>query len=269
MDNTTLTEEILPSHSFPSPERVSEIDRCIIVLDKSPAFLEIMKSSFQSVGIPLEDNSSHSIKYEIINAHAGRTSFQLLSLLDNKTLQEPEELPQELLKWASEGKKGITAIYLRTKCLDEVYLKLKNKGIPLSEPSRGYYQKDKEKKSNPWRTLDLPPLESIPLLIRWIQYDPMIWNLIHSGLKPNSKDLSGIEGLDSLRIMGTLSDNDKKLLEQIFENIWKHNGNISLKKGEISFTKAPKTHFAFKAAAKKEEFKNKSLNISNFSIDVS
>lgn len=246
--------------------KISEMDHFVTLIDDSEVVFNIIKMGFEQAGFPVGMEAGKSGEnFSTVTVFSGRSYLELLQISKDGAPDWPDEINQ----WNREGKRGILMLFLRAKDLDEIYNELKTRGIPVNEPYRDYYKSDGEKKSFPWRFMDLPVMGQIPLWIRWIQYDTMLWNMHHTGLKPNSRDLSGIDGFDSLKITGSFSDDDFQLLEKIFPELKENEENsVILRNGNLTFKKGDRTHFAFRASTENGNYKGQSMNAFNFSIDV-
>ena len=243
-----------------------EMDHFITLVDDRETVFDELKLKFEDAGFPVNTEAGKGREaFKTVTVHIGRSYFELLRIIGGNA----PDWDKEFNNWYNNGVRGVVVLFLRSKNLDKVYHDLQGNGVYAREPYRDYYQKGHEKKSFPWRFLDLPPIENLPLWIRFIQYDTMLWNILRSAPRPNSKDLNKVKEIQSLKISGPFTGEDFDFLQKVFPELKENNtGKVNLRKNSIIFEKSEKTAFLFEAPTQDEKWTGKSVNVYNFSLNT-
>ena len=241
-----------------------EMDHFITLVDDKKTVFENLKSEFEDAGFPMNIDAGKSGEgFKTVTLHVGRSYFELLRIIDGNAPQWPDEVEE----WFNEGIRGIVMLFLHSKEIDAIYKILQNNGLFVKEPYRDYYTLNREQKSFPWRFLDLPIIGSLPLWIRFIEYDTMLWNILRANPRPNSKFVNGVRKFDSLRISGPFTPEDMTMLEKVFPELKTNKrGKAQIHGGSLFFEPAKETNFRFEASAGREEYSGKSVEMYNFQI---
>jgi len=246
--------------------KISEIDHFVTLVGDSDKIFKDMKPIFEEAGFPMSLKTGKGGKdFQTITVHIGQSYFEFLRLIGGRS----DGWADEVNKWYEDNIRGVVILFLHSKNLEEIYQEMRRKKIFINEPYRDYYWVGREKKSFPWMYLDLPAIGSIPLRIRWVQYDTMVWNMVRIGPKPNSRDLNGADHFSLLKISGPFNEHDFALFKKVFQSIGDNNNNtVNLRTGSLVFEKSDKTHFEFTAPTNKKKYQGKSVEIYNFNIKV-
>ncbi|MCD4783467.1 MAG: hypothetical protein K8T10_06515 [Candidatus Eremiobacteraeota bacterium] len=249
-----------------NPVLSSEIDHLVALVDDSEYIFEKIKKEFEKSGFPVSLNSGKEGKnFKTITPFVGRSYFEMLRLLGGAS----DECPDCVNQWNKGGVRGVVMLFLRVKDLDVIYKTLCQNKVYVKEPYREYYGVKRNKKSMPLRYLDLPIIEDLPLWIRWIQYDTMMWNMLRTGPKPNSKNVNGVDHFDSIKIKGPFTSEDFSLLEKVFPKIGDGEINqVNLRNSKLLFEKSKKTGIEIVALTDDDDYIGKQMKMYNFDIKV-
>lgn len=249
-----------------NPVLSSEIDHLVTLVDDSEDIFEKIKEEFEKSGFPVSlDSGKEGGDFKTITPFAGRSYFEMLRLMGGAS----DELPDCVNQWYKYGIRGIVMLFLRVKDLNAIYKTLCQKKVYVKEPYREYYGAKREKKSMPWRYIDLPIIEDLPLWIRWIQYDTMMWNMLRAGPKPNSKDVNGVDHFDSIKIKGPFTSQDLSLLEKVFPEIGEGETNmVNLRNSKLIFEKSEKTGIEIVTLTDRSSYVGRQVEMENFIVKV-
>lgn len=243
-----------------------EMDHFVTLVDDKTNIFQQVKPDFEDAGFPVSLDSGKSGEgFKTVTIHIGRSYFELLRIIGGNASQWPDEVEE----WFSEGVRGVVMLFLHSREIDSIYKILQGNNLFVKEPYRDYYTLNREKKSYPWRFLDLPVIGSLPLWIRFIEYDTMLWNILRANPRPNSKYVNGVEKIDSLRISGPLTNEDMTMLDKVFPELKTNKrGKAALRSGTLFFEKSKKTGFIFECSAGKEEYSGNSIQRYNFKVNI-
>lgn len=245
---------------------ICEMDHFVTLVDNKENIFPNLKTDFEDAGFPISLESGKSGEgFKTVTLHIGRSYFEFLRIAGDNTSQWDPVVEE----WFGEGIRGVVMLFLHSREIDVIYKNLHNNGLFVKEPYRDYYSTGGEKKSFPWRYLNLPIIGSLPLWIRFVEYDTMLWNMLRANPRPNSKFVNGVELIDSLRISGPFTSKDIKMLEKVFPELKSNKrGKAQLRKGSLFFERAKNTGFAFECSAGNDEYSGRTIQRYNFSINV-
>ena len=211
--------------------RYSSLDHVTILLPGGGEGPGKARDSLGRAGFPFSDSSGRRGEgFVTYNTFVGRQYLEMLEI-SGKT---SENWTDDYQRWYAGGYAGVTGITLATKGIEKVWHNLKSAGVNVGKPMRGEYGKNREKKSLPFLTLQAPVIENLPLVISWVQRDPMLENLLASGPKPNSRTGGGARAIDVVEIRGPFTDDDLAMTEKIF-NGFKAGVPVELGRGKLIF----------------------------------
>ncbi len=242
-------------------EDLSYLDHIVLLSSNLKAQVNAWQVALEQVGFLLsEDFYRKDETFESLRIFAGREFIEIANI------KSPSfRWHKSVSKWAEEGKKGLVCVVFRTYNLDFVYRLLEGK-VYVEKPYREEYVYHRYNRSTPWKFLDLPPLENFPLLIRWIERDTMVDNMMASGPSPNSRDIGGVEEISELHLKAPFSESDFSLLKKVFPSM--EHGDVSLKKGKICFKQGNLPKAILKAYPKEGKYSNNSVKIENLYIET-
>jgi len=247
-----------------NPVLSSEIDHLVTLVDDSNNIFKRIKKVFEESGFPVSlDSGKEGKDFRTITPFVGRSYFEMLRLMGGIS----NEWPPCVNQWYKYGIRGVVMLFLRVKDLNSIYKFLCKREIYVKEPYREYYRAKREKKSMPWRYLDLPIIEDLPLWIRWVQYDTMMWNMLRACPKPNSRDVNGVNHFETIRIKGPFTSRDMLLLENVFPEIVENNENeVCLRNGKLSFEKSDKTEMEIVTPTDRSLYTGRDITMYNYKV---
>lgn len=247
-------------------DQLCSLDNFTIFIPDEENELYRIKENTEKAGFPITlESETHKEDRRTGNLFIGRQYLQFFKV--NKSISSA--FSEALKRWSSEGKIGVVAMELRTRSLDVIYNILRRRGVYIKEPYRPQYSMKKEKKSYPWRYLDLPALENLPLQIRWIERDPMVENMIASKPRPNSIQKNGAREISKVTVSGPFTDRDLEMIKMVFPGTAPDSGNYTeLKSGSINLEKSDNTKFVFETPTTNETFVDREVNLYNFRLRV-
>lgn len=128
------------------------------------------------------------------------------------------------------GHRGLICLMIEVDNLDEIYQRLCNKGVNLTQPEwlefKWFFNLFTRRM--PWRNSYAPFFENVPFQIGFQEMkDDQARDFMHQYMVPNAKD-HGINGIYQVIIKGPYSENDFKLIELLFDQVKISNHQIDV-----------------------------------------
>lgn len=170
------------------------------------------------------------------------------------------------------GHRGLICIMLDVENIDEVYSMLISKNIKLTKPEHLKYKWffNMFTKVMPWQNCYSDFLEGLPLQIGFQQMnDKKSREFMEQYMVPNSKD-NNINGISKVIIKGALTNNDKKLISNIFNsNVIKNEPlTVQLNQNQVLiFEESNNYSVQILTNCNNQNFNDKMITIENINIE--
>jgi len=191
-----------------------ELDHFVVHIDNDPAILTDLRAQLARHGVPFEPDWGKGTKgFKAGNIWIGRQYFEIIRILR----PDGGGWVEHWVKRHHQGKRGLYCLFLKTDRLDALAIRLREAGIPASDPERITYRAffGLFRKTMPWRMLYLPPIPGTDLEMAFIQYDPDPNDVMKAHMVPNA-DANGITGVHEVRLQLPLSNEASDFLIRVF-----------------------------------------------------
>ena len=174
-----------------------------------------LKGKLEEARIPYEPTWGKKSKgFQISNIWIGKQYFEIVDILHQENLWQPN--------WAerhANGDRGSFCLFLKTTIpVDDVYRRLKDAGVAISEPERTSFKwffKLFQKKL-PWRFSLTSKIPGTEIELGFIEYDKGAEAKFAPFMVPNSSE-NGINSIAHARILSTEVDLTKSWLVKVQE----------------------------------------------------
>lgn len=197
-------------------------------------------NAIRNMNLPYDPKKGKGTKgFKASNIWIGKEYFEMIHLLR----KDGGGWKEEWVHAFNKGERGLICIMIDVADIDKLCSVLKTKGIPITKPEslNIKFLFNLFSKTLPWTNSYLNFFENVPLQIGFQQMkNQKTRDYMEKYMVPNATT-NDIEGINSIRINGSFSDNDFELLKNVFEDaLIKDNSlHIGLQSSqEIIFIKA-------------------------------
>lgn len=202
-----------------------KIDHLVLNVDKKYQNDLTMIEKIRKSGILYEPKFGKGTKgFKATNVWFGVEYFEMICILQN---DGGGWIPEWAKKY-NEGHRGGICLFLDVEDINKIYETLTNKGIDITKPEwlKFKWFFNLFTRTMPWMNSYIQFFEGVPLQLGFQQMkDKKSRDLMNQYMYPNSKD-NGIEGIKTIQIEGAFTENDFKLIKDIFENTETLNDSI-------------------------------------------
>lgn len=245
-----------------------KIDHLVINVDKIYQTDKSVINKIKSNGFPYEPKWGKGTSgFKASNIWIGNEYFEMIRILK----ENGGGWRKEWVEKYNRHHRGLICLFIDTDNIREEYDRIRNLGVAVSEPG---YLKFKWffgllTRVMPWQNAYLPFFEGVPFQLGFQQMkDEASKKWMQQYMIPNSRE-NGIEKITALNLYGSYSENDKKLIRNIFSNAVSDKNKIIVElssRQKLFFIQDKTHHVEVLTQHTDDRLKNKKFNIHNISI---
>lgn len=246
-----------------------KFDHFIVNIDEKYQIDKKIINSITSSGFPYKPSWGKGTKgFKASNLWIGNEYLEMINILK----PDGGGWKTDWVELYNNGHRGLICIMLDTENINELYSLLTSKNIKVTKPEHLKFKWffNLLTKVMPWQNCYSEFLEGIPLQIGFQQMnDKKSREFMEQYMVPNSRD-NNINGISKVIIKGTLTDNDKKLISNIFDGSIIKNEPLVIQLNQnqvLIFEESNNYSVHMITNCNNQNFNEKIINIENINIE--